>query len=206
MLVDRLQMQLEDLGWARDRPNQHSGGADPAVHASNLSFRLEDYTVVLVDDVLYTGRTARAAIEASHVFLLAPASATAICSGTCVRRTWHTQVADRAHTAHSPALLEAAAAGRGPDGAGALACADDGRPVSGTRSPLAASRGECDWPRARACPICVSGLGVISRAGAGGALGYIARMSVSAMTVEAAPEVEEDGRVWSRAQWVCADV
>ena len=37
---------------------------DPAVHASNLSFRLEDYTVVLVDDVLYTGRTARAAIEA----------------------------------------------------------------------------------------------------------------------------------------------
>jgi len=34
------------------------------VHASNLSFRLEDYTVVLVDDVLYTGRTVRAAIEA----------------------------------------------------------------------------------------------------------------------------------------------
>src|SRR3954469_23810798 len=38
--------------------------ADPAVHATNLSFRLEDYTVVLVDDVLYTGRTVRAAIEA----------------------------------------------------------------------------------------------------------------------------------------------
>jgi pyrimidine operon attenuation protein / uracil phosphoribosyltransferase len=37
---------------------------DPDVNASNLSFRLEDYTVVLVDDVLYTGRTARAAIEA----------------------------------------------------------------------------------------------------------------------------------------------
>ena len=38
--------------------------ADPAVHASHLPFRLEDYTVVLVDDVLYTGRTARAGIEA----------------------------------------------------------------------------------------------------------------------------------------------
>jgi pyrimidine operon attenuation protein/uracil phosphoribosyltransferase len=37
---------------------------DPDVNASNLSFRLEDYTVVLVDDVLYTGRTVRAAIEA----------------------------------------------------------------------------------------------------------------------------------------------
>ena len=36
----------------------------PVVHASHLPFRLEDYTVVLVDDVLYTGRTARAAIEA----------------------------------------------------------------------------------------------------------------------------------------------
>ncbi len=34
------------------------------MHDSNLSFRLEDYTVVLVDDVLYTGRTVRAAIEA----------------------------------------------------------------------------------------------------------------------------------------------
>jgi pyrimidine operon attenuation protein / uracil phosphoribosyltransferase len=38
--------------------------ADPAVRASDLPFRLEDRTVVLVDDVLYTGRTARAAIEA----------------------------------------------------------------------------------------------------------------------------------------------
>ena len=37
---------------------------DPAVHATNLTFRLERYTVVLVDDVLYTGRTTRAAIEA----------------------------------------------------------------------------------------------------------------------------------------------
>ena len=33
---------------------------DPEVHATHLPFRLEDYTVVLVDDVLYTGRTVRA--------------------------------------------------------------------------------------------------------------------------------------------------
>src|ERR671915_642425 len=33
-------------------------------HAKVLPFRAQDYTVVLVDDVLYTGRTARAGIEA----------------------------------------------------------------------------------------------------------------------------------------------
>jgi pyrimidine operon attenuation protein/uracil phosphoribosyltransferase len=36
----------------------------PEVRSSDLPFRLEDHTIVLVDDVLYTGRTVRAAIEA----------------------------------------------------------------------------------------------------------------------------------------------
>jgi pyrimidine operon attenuation protein/uracil phosphoribosyltransferase len=36
----------------------------PVVNATHLDFPLGDHTVVLVDDVLYTGRTARAAIEA----------------------------------------------------------------------------------------------------------------------------------------------
>jgi pyrimidine operon attenuation protein/uracil phosphoribosyltransferase len=36
----------------------------PVVNATHLDFPLEDLTVVLVDDVMYTGRTARAAIEA----------------------------------------------------------------------------------------------------------------------------------------------
>ena len=53
-----------DIDIAFYRDDLSTRGADPAVHASNLSFRLDDYTVVLVDDVLYTGRTARAAIEA----------------------------------------------------------------------------------------------------------------------------------------------
>ncbi len=38
--------------------------AGPVVHASHLPFRLEDHTVVLVDDVLFTGRTVRAGIDA----------------------------------------------------------------------------------------------------------------------------------------------
>ena len=36
----------------------------PVVHASHLDFPLAGHTVVIVDDVLFTGRTVRAAIEA----------------------------------------------------------------------------------------------------------------------------------------------
>src|SRR3954469_5853155 len=38
--------------------------AGAVLHASHLPFRLEDHTVVLVDDVLFTGRTVRAGIDA----------------------------------------------------------------------------------------------------------------------------------------------
>jgi pyrimidine operon attenuation protein/uracil phosphoribosyltransferase len=62
-LLER-EVPLGDIDIAFYRDDLSLRAADPAVHASNLSFRLEDYTVVLVDDVLYTGRTARAAIEA----------------------------------------------------------------------------------------------------------------------------------------------
>jgi pyrimidine operon attenuation protein / uracil phosphoribosyltransferase len=55
---------LGDLDIAFYRDDVALRPVDPAVHSSNLTFRLEDYTVVLVDDVLYTGRTVRAAIEA----------------------------------------------------------------------------------------------------------------------------------------------
>jgi pyrimidine operon attenuation protein / uracil phosphoribosyltransferase len=55
---------LGDIDIAFYRDDLSKRAADPAVHASHLPLRLEDYTVVLVDDVLYTGRTARAGIEA----------------------------------------------------------------------------------------------------------------------------------------------
>src|SRR5919108_4552309 len=55
---------LGDIDIAFYRDDVATRPVDPAVHASHLPFRLEDYTVVLVDDVLYTGRTARAGIEA----------------------------------------------------------------------------------------------------------------------------------------------
>ena len=37
---------------------------DPCVRLSSLPFAIQDKTVVLVDDVIYTGRTVRAAIDA----------------------------------------------------------------------------------------------------------------------------------------------
>ncbi len=55
---------LGDLDIAFYRDDVATRPVDPAVHDTNLTFRLENYTVVLVDDVLYTGRTTRAAIEA----------------------------------------------------------------------------------------------------------------------------------------------
>jgi pyrimidine operon attenuation protein / uracil phosphoribosyltransferase len=55
---------LGDLDIAFYRDDVATRPVDPAVHDTNLTFRLDEYTVVLVDDVLYTGRTVRAAIEA----------------------------------------------------------------------------------------------------------------------------------------------
>ena len=40
----------------------------PQVHRSDISISLEDKVVVLVDDVLFTGRTIRAAIESLNAF------------------------------------------------------------------------------------------------------------------------------------------
>jgi pyrimidine operon attenuation protein / uracil phosphoribosyltransferase len=37
--------------------------AAPVVHATELDFNVEEQTVVIVDDVLYTGRTVRAAVD-----------------------------------------------------------------------------------------------------------------------------------------------
>jgi pyrimidine operon attenuation protein / uracil phosphoribosyltransferase len=51
-----------DIGFYRDdvasRPDA------PVVHASHIDFEVAGRTIVVVDDVLFTGRTARAAIEA----------------------------------------------------------------------------------------------------------------------------------------------
>ena len=53
-----------DISFYRDDVGARTPAAQPVVHSSRIDFSLEETAVVLVDDVLYTGRTARAAIEA----------------------------------------------------------------------------------------------------------------------------------------------
>src|SRR3954452_6496095 len=63
-LLEDEHVPLGDIDIAFYRDDLSTRGADPEVHATHLPFRLEEYSVVLVDDVLYTGRTARAGIDA----------------------------------------------------------------------------------------------------------------------------------------------
>ncbi len=53
-----------DISFYRDDLPHRDPGAQPVVHSSHLDFDLDGRTVVLVDDVLFTGRTVRAAIGA----------------------------------------------------------------------------------------------------------------------------------------------
>jgi len=53
-----------DIAFYRDDLPGREPGAQPVVHSSHLDFELAGRTVVLVDDVLFTGRTARSAIDA----------------------------------------------------------------------------------------------------------------------------------------------
>jgi pyrimidine operon attenuation protein/uracil phosphoribosyltransferase len=73
-LAQRLRGQLEelldaeiplgdlDIGFYRDDVSSRLDA--PVVHASHIDFDVAGRTVVIVDDVLFTGRTVRAAIEA----------------------------------------------------------------------------------------------------------------------------------------------
>jgi pyrimidine operon attenuation protein/uracil phosphoribosyltransferase len=62
-LVDRdVPLGAVDISFYRDDLSHRAD--QPVVHASHVDFPLDGRTVVIVDDVLYTGRTVRAAIEA----------------------------------------------------------------------------------------------------------------------------------------------
>jgi pyrimidine operon attenuation protein/uracil phosphoribosyltransferase len=66
------QLGAVDITFHRDdvqvRGGQAPLHAQPLVRSTQLDFPLEGRTIVLVDDVLYTGRTIRAAIEALFDF------------------------------------------------------------------------------------------------------------------------------------------
>ncbi len=53
-----------DISFYRDDVALRRPDSQPVVHSSHLDFPVEEHTIVLVDDVLYTGRTIRAAMDA----------------------------------------------------------------------------------------------------------------------------------------------
>jgi len=53
-----------DITLYRDDLMRHAVGPQPVVRSTEISFSIDDKKILLVDDVLYTGRTIRAAIEA----------------------------------------------------------------------------------------------------------------------------------------------
>jgi pyrimidine operon attenuation protein/uracil phosphoribosyltransferase len=55
-----------DIGFYRDDVGTRPDA--PVLHASHIDFDLAGLTVVIVDDVLFTGRTVRAAIEALFAY------------------------------------------------------------------------------------------------------------------------------------------
>ncbi len=61
LLVPTVPLGFVDISFYRDdltiRPSA------PVVHATELDFSVEKKTIVIVDDVLYTGRTVRAAVD-----------------------------------------------------------------------------------------------------------------------------------------------
>jgi pyrimidine operon attenuation protein/uracil phosphoribosyltransferase len=53
-----------DITLYRDDLMHHAVGLQPVIRRTEIPFSLDDRTVLLVDDVLYTGRTIRAALDA----------------------------------------------------------------------------------------------------------------------------------------------
>jgi pyrimidine operon attenuation protein / uracil phosphoribosyltransferase len=66
LLTDLLEREVPhgdlDISFYRDDLGRRAEA--PVVHASHLDFPVDGMTIVIVDDVLYTGRTVRAAIDA----------------------------------------------------------------------------------------------------------------------------------------------
>ncbi len=59
-----LDVPLGDLDIAFYRDDVTLRGGTPVVHSTHLDFDIDGRTIVIVDDVMFTGRTVRAAIEA----------------------------------------------------------------------------------------------------------------------------------------------
>jgi pyrimidine operon attenuation protein/uracil phosphoribosyltransferase len=53
-----------DITLYRDDLNSHQGPEQPQVRTTEIGFNVDDKVIILVDDVVYTGRSTRAAMDA----------------------------------------------------------------------------------------------------------------------------------------------
>ena len=53
-----------DITLYRDDVGRHAAGTQPIVRSTEITFSIDDTRILLVDDVLFTGRTIRAALDA----------------------------------------------------------------------------------------------------------------------------------------------
>lgn len=53
-----------DITLYRDDLMRHAVGPQPVLRSTEIPFSIDDHEILLVDDVLYTGRTIRAALDA----------------------------------------------------------------------------------------------------------------------------------------------
>lgn len=86
-----------DISFYRD---DYATNFAPAIHATNIPFSVDGKRVVLVDDILYTGRTIRAALDAVMTWAVRAESSwqfslTAVTASSLSRRTLSARTSPR---------------------------------------------------------------------------------------------------------------
>ena len=110
------EVPLGDIDIAFYRDDVARAPTTPVVHATHLTSALEDHTVVLVDDVLYTGRTVRAG-DRGAVRLRAPrAASSSPCWPTAATASCRSAPTTSARTCRPPAASASTSASRELDG------------------------------------------------------------------------------------------
>jgi len=61
---EKIDVPLGSLDISLYRDDWSLASQSPKVKETNINFQVEDYNIILVDDVLFTGRTIRAALDA----------------------------------------------------------------------------------------------------------------------------------------------
>ena len=110
------EVPLGDIDIAFYRDDVATRAVDPAVHASQPDFRLEDYTVVLVDDVLYTGRTVARRRSRRCSTTGAPRACSSPCWPTAATASCRSAPTTSARTCRPPAPSASTSASRELDG------------------------------------------------------------------------------------------